>query len=253
MTELNPLALSQKQDVDEFSSSYILSRHSNGRGRFIDNTKAHALSFRNWCHLDEEGNVSFSIVPRTEMSIFLGICIVLFCFLELFLFSVGGYGVSAGIGMQMVVFFLLCGFGSFVYYLLAWLGYRKSIKIDSLTHSVDRCTKFFGSVISRQTGVKERDDIVEVHLHFLNLTSDEFSEIEDGLSPRPLYFVCSLFTYDDEYLHLFAKESDNLFDVPRVGNEVSRALNIPLRMVFEDESLTLERRKTLIGRSRNDC
>jgi hypothetical protein len=250
--ELNPLALSQKQDVDLFSSSYIFKMYSNGHGRFIDNVRPHFLSYRSWYYLDDNGSIELSTVPRTELSIFLGLSVVLFSLVELFLFSSGSLAVSSGIGMHMVACLLLCGLGSFVYYMLTWFGYREWIKIDSSTSTVDKGIQFFGLQLSRENCVKARDDIVEVHLHFLNLTSDEFSEIEDGKSSRPLYFACSLFTYDDEYFHLFAKEGDNLQDVPGVAKEISLALNVPLRMVFEDESLSIENRKSLIGMSRHD-
>ena len=146
---LNPITLSQPQVGDEFSSQHIFKRNSDGRGCFIDNTGNHSLSAKQWFEFDLEKNIEFSIVPKTEKAIFLALSLVLCCFAELFLLSGGGASVAGTLyATQLVSLLLLCGFCSFFYYLVTFVGYRKWIRINRASRTIDVGKQLFGYKIS---------------------------------------------------------------------------------------------------------
>jgi hypothetical protein len=146
--------------------------------------------------------------------------------------------------------------------LIAWRaverGLREHLMIQGPSNSMSTEKRFFSRRFKGKERFRFKEDIVEVHLKYVNTTIEELESYQRLLgrnknaSIPSVRFECKLLTIEDEYIHLFTEKSRLVNDVVKVAGQIALALDVPLRKMGKGPPLTSQERKRLIGQHVGD-
>ena len=132
-------------------------------------------------------------------------------------------------------------------------NYRKYITIQAPSNSISTQTKFAKRIMSDKENFRFKNDIVEVHLQYVNVSVENFEKYERKLSRDKnalvpsVTFECNVLTIENEYTLIFKQKSRLLLDVVKLAGQIARALDVPMRKMGQGPPLTSQERKRLIG------
>ena len=137
-------------------------------------------------------------------------------------------------------------------------GARSHLMIQGPSNSMSTEKRFYSRRFKGKERFRFKEDIVEVHLQYMNTTLDEFEKYERLMARNKnatipsVRFECKLLTIENEYIDLFEEKSRLLHDVTKVAGQIALALDVPLRKMGKGPPLTSQERKRLIGQHVGD-